>query len=364
MKILTVLGARPQFVKASAFSNAVKQYNLNQSNSFIEEIIVHTGQHFDTLMSEVFFTELDLPKPTYNLGISGISHGAMTGRMLEEIEKILIKTTPDVLLIYGDTNSTLAGALAASKIHIPIAHVEAGLRSFNNRMPEEINRIIADRLSSHLFCPTELAVKNLSAEGIVEGVTLTGDVMLDVTNFCRGKAEENIDLDQWGIKSGNYVLTTIHRAENTDDPIRLKSIFNALQEIAKSIEVVMPIHPRTKQLIIKLGFENLLKDIKVIDPVSYIPMTKLQMHAKAILTDSGGIQKEAFFHMVPCITLRDETEWVETVQLGWNTIVGADSDKIVDTLTNIKKGVQDTGNPYGNGNASNDILQILKTNYL
>ena len=229
MKIVTIVGARPQFIKAAAFSRAINEHNLHSNSTEIEEIIIHTGQHFDTNMSDVFFKELSIPKPKINLEISGLSHAAMTGRMLEEIEKFLLHYRPDVLLIYGDTNSTLAGALAASKIHIPIAHVEAGLRSFNNRMPEEINRIIADRLSSHLFCPTELAVKNISAEGIFEGVTLTGDVMLDVTNFCRGKAEENIDLDQWGIKSGNYVLTTIHRAENTDDPIRLKSIFNALK---------------------------------------------------------------------------------------------------------------------------------------
>lgn len=362
MKIVTIVGARPQFIKAAAFSRAIKLNNLN--NDKIEEIIIHTGQHFDKNMSEVFFNELDIPKPHINLEISGLSHAAMTGRMLEEIEKKLLENKPDVLLIYGDTNSTLAGALAASKIHIPIAHVEAGLRSFNNRMPEEINRIVADRLSRFLFCPTDLAVKNLHAEGIIEGVSLSGDVMLDVTNYCREKAEENINLNQWGIKSGNYVLTTIHRAENTDDPNRLKSIFNALKEIAKSFNVVMPIHPRTKQLIVKLGFENILNEIKVIDPVSYIPMTKLQMHAKAILTDSGGIQKEAFFHKVPCITLRDETEWIETVQLGWNTIVGADYYKIVNAFTNIKNGVQDTGNPYGNGNASNNILQILKANYL
>ena len=362
MKIVTIVGARPQFIKAAAFSRAIKLNNLN--NHKIEEIIIHTGQHFDSNMSEVFFSELDIPKPHINLEISGLSHAAMTGRMLEEIEKILLEIGPDVLLIYGDTNSTLAAALAASKIHIPIAHVEAGLRSFNNRMPEEINRIVADRLSKYLFCPTDLAVKNLNAEGIIEGVYLTGDVMLDVTNYCREKAEENIDLNQWNIKQENYVLTTIHRAENTDDPYRLKSILNALKEISRSIEVVMPIHPRTKQLIVKLGYENLLKQINVIDPVSYIPMTKLQMNAKAILTDSGGVQKEAFFHNVPCITLRDETEWIETVELGWNTIVGADFYKILHAFTNIKNGLQNTGNPYGNGNASNNILQILKANYL
>ncbi len=364
MKIVTIVGARPQFIKAAAFSRAINEHNLHSNSTQIEEIIIHTGQHFDTNMSDVFFKELSIPKPKINLEISGLSHAAMTGRMLEEIEKFLIEIQPNVLLIYGDTNSTLAGALAASKIHIPVAHVEAGLRSFNMKMPEEINRIVADKLSTHLFCPTKSAVQNLLDEGVSNGVFLTGDVMLDVTNYCRALAEETVNLDQWGLSKGEYILTTIHRAENTDNPQRIESIFKALNKIAEKIKVVMPIHPRTAQFIKRLQLQKLLEKIQIIDPLPYIPMTKLQMNASIILTDSGGIQKEAFFHKVPCITLRDETEWVETVELGWNKIVGADSDKIINAFETVQKGRLDSGEPYGNGNAAKNILGILKEKYI
>ena len=362
-KIVTIIGARPQFIKAAALSRAII-YNNSVYSEQIEEIIIHTGQHFDSNMSSVFFEELGIPTPNYNLDISGLSHGSMTGRMLEEIEKILLKVKPNIVLIYGDTNSTLAGALAASKLDIPIAHVESGLRSFNMKMPEEINRIISDRISTYLFCPTELAVSNLKDEGIYKGVYFTGDVMLDVTNHYKQIAIDKIDLGSWGIKDNNYVLATIHRAENTNDPIRLKSIFKALNKIAEKINIVLPIHPRTSKRIKELNIDNLSNKIKIINPVSFLEMIKLQMSSNLIMTDSGGIQKEAFFHKKPCITLRDETEWKETVDLGWNKIVGADFDKILKAFNSFKHGKDIKDEPYGNGNASNKILEILKNTQL
>jgi UDP-GlcNAc3NAcA epimerase len=362
MRIVTILGARPQFIKASAFSRAARGHNAQHPQDPVEEIIVHTGQHFDANMSDIFFEELDIPKPHVNLEISGLSHGAMTGRMLEGIESVLVSEKPDVVLIYGDTNSTLAGALAASKLHIPIAHVEAGLRSFNMRMPEEINRILSDRISGFLFCPTTLAVQNLSNEAITNGVYLCGDTMLDVTNFFREKAASTVDLAQWGVEAGNYNLATIHREENTNAPERLVSILTALKEISAQCRVVLPLHPRTSQLIDKLGLHHLTEGIKIITPVSYLEMTKLQMNARSIITDSGGVQKEAFFHRVPCITLRDETEWTETVDLGWNTIVGADGDKIREAYSRCSPG-SEAGEPYGDGFAAHKILQTLKEKF-
>jgi UDP-GlcNAc3NAcA epimerase len=269
-----------------------------------------------------------------------------------------------VLLVYGDTNSTLAGALAASKLHIPIAHIEAGLRSFNMRMPEEVNRIVTDRISSLLFCPTKTAIVNLQNEGVHSGVYLSGDVMLDVTNHYRERADKLIRLDIWGVTENQYNLATIHRAENTDDTSRLISILSALKEISEETPVILPLHPRTLNLTDKLGIRELLKGIKVIDPVSYLPMTKLQMNAKTIITDSGGIQKEAFFHSVPCITLRDETEWTETVELGWNIITGADRKKILEAYKKASVGKKEKGQPYGDGYAADKILQILKQQFL
>ncbi len=363
MRIVTILGARPQFIKASAFSRALREHNSLHTQEPIEEIIVHTGQHFDANMSEIFFQELDIPKPHVNLAISGLSHGAMTGRMLEGIESVLIKEKPDVLMIYGDTNSTLAGAIAASKLHIPIAHVEAGLRSFNIRMPEEINRILSDRISNFLFCPTAIAVQNLANESIFKGVHLCGDIMLDVTNFFKEKADTTVDLLKWGLKSGKYNLATIHREENTNSPERLIAILKTLKEITTQCTVLLPLHPRTSQLIAKLGLQQLTEGIMIIEPVSYLEMTKLQMNAATIITDSGGVQKEAFFHRVPCITLRDETEWIETVELGWNKIVGADSDKIREAYA-IRSQGKEIGEPFGNGFAAHKILQILKEKFV
>ena len=361
MKIVTIVGARPQFIKAAAVSHAIRRHN-QQSDRKIPELIIHTGQKFDKNMSDVFFSELEIPKPDYNLEIANLSHGAMTGRMLEAIEAVLQEQQPDIVLIYGDTNSTLAGALAASKMHIPVAHVEAGLRSFNMKMPEEINRILSDRISTWLFCPTETAVQNLQNEGVTEKVYNVGDVMYDITLHYRQKADQRVDLKQWNVEEGNYTLCTIHRAENTDDTARLESILKALREIAIEMPVLLPVHPRTIQLLRKLSKERWLDGIKILEPLPYLEMLRLEMSAKAILTDSGGIQKEAFFHQVPCITIRDETEWIETVELGWNIIVGANTQSILDGFR-AERGLEKANNkPYGSGKAAELILDLLLQN--
>ena len=355
LKIVTVVGARPQFIKASALSRAIRNDYAGQ----IEEVLVHTGQHYDDNMSKVFFQELDIPHPKYNLEISGGQHGAMTGRMLEAIESVLLQEKPDWLLIYGDTNSTLAAALAAAKLHIPVAHVEAGLRCFNMRMPEEVNRILADRVSSLLFCPTETAVNNLRTEGVSRGVHNVGDVMYDVSLYCldRARQQSNV-LQALGLKNGGFALATCHRAENTDDPKRLDAILFALAEISNQLPVVLPLHPRTRRLIIDYGFVHRLHKFTVTDPLPFLDMVALEHAARVILTDSGGVQKEAFFYSVPCITFRDETEWVETVDLGWNRLTGADTSRIIDAFWNatpalIKPDV------YGTGVASFSILATI-----
>jgi UDP-GlcNAc3NAcA epimerase len=312
MKIVTVVGARPQFIKAAAISRVIRDDYAGK----IEEVLVHTGQHYDENMSKVFFEELDIPQPRYNLEISGGQHGAMTGRMLEAVENVLLQEKPDWVLIYGDTNSTLAGALAAAKLHIPVAHVEAGLRSFNMRMPEEINRILADRVSSLLFCPTETAVNNLKLEGVSQGVHNVGDVMYDVALFYRDRArQQSRVLQTLGVSSGGFALATCHRAENTDDPQRLGEILSALAEVAGQMPLVLPLHPRTRKLVGEYGLSQHLKALIVTEPLPFLDMVALEQAARIILTDSGGVQKEAFFYGVPCITMRDETEWVETVEL-------------------------------------------------
>jgi UDP-GlcNAc3NAcA epimerase len=327
----------------------------------LDEIIVHTGQHYDEAMSQVFFDELDIPRPAYNLGFGGGRHGAMTGRMLEGIEQILLEEEPDCVMVYGDTNSTLAGALAAVKLHIPIAHVEAGLRSFNMRMPEEVNRILADRISTFLFCPTDTAVKNLKAEGISNGVHNVGDVMYDASLFYRDRAKEKSDiLDRLGLEPGNFVLTTCHRAENTDDPNRLREICLGLSDIASTLTVVFPMHPRTRKKIDENGLRRILTQTKIIDPVSFLDMVALEQAAKVILTDSGGVQKEAFFYGVPCVTMRDETEWAETTKLGWNRLSGAGRERIRSAVSNAlaNKAVKNAI-PYGDGQAAKRIASIL-----
>jgi len=370
MKILTILGARPQFIKAATVSRAIAEHNQNYPNKTIQEVIIHTGQHFDANMSDIFFEQMDIPKPHYNLQIAGLSHGAMTGKMLEGIEQLIQSEQPDWLLVYGDTNSTLAGSLAASKLHIHVIHIEAGLRSFNLAMPEEINRILTDRISTILFCPTQTAVDNLKNEGYPfalpqqkkQKIINVGDVMYDATLFYQQRAKESIELSQWDLTEKSYALCTIHRAENTDDPVRLEAIFNALNQINKELPIVLPLHPRTRDLIITQGKESWVSELKLLDPQPYLETQRLEMGAQLILTDSGGMQKEAFFHQVPCITLRDETEWVETVNMGWNQIVGANELDITNAFNhkaiNIKR-ITNEQQPYGNGEAASKIVKKI-----
>lgn len=356
MKIVTVVGARPQFIKAAAVSRVIRNDYVGK----IDEVLVHTGQHYDANMSKVFFEELDIPHPKYNLQIAGGQHGAMTGRMLEAIEKVLLQEKPDWLLIYGDTNSTLAGALAAAKLHIPVAHVEAGLRSFNMRMPEEVNRILADRVSSLLFCPTQTAVENLAAEGVTKDVHNVGDVMYDVALFYRERARLHTTvLDRLGLNCGDFALATCHRAENTDDPIRLEQILTALAELSDEQPVVLPLHPRTRRLVSENGLSSQLSKLLVTEPLPYLDMVALEQAARIVLTDSGGVQKEAFFYGVPCITMRDETEWVETVETGWNRLVGADRIRILAAARDPHR-LSRQAKPYGNGYASQGILETLQ----
>lgn len=358
MKVVTVVGARPQFIKAAAVSRAIGSH----SSQSLQEVLVHTGQHYDENMSGVFFDELGIPPPAYNLEISGGSHGSMTGKMLEAVERVLLAEKPDWLLIYGDTNSTLAGALAAAKLNIPVAHVEAGLRSFNMRMPEEVNRILSDRVSSLLFCPTSAAVSNLSAEGINANVYNVGDVMYDVAVFYRNKAREHSTvLGRLGLDRSGFALATCHRAENTDNLQRMYGILAGLAQVAKRMPVVLPLHPRTRKLVADHGLGDWLDHLMITDPLPFLDMVALEQAASLVLTDSGGVQKEAFFYEVPCITMRDETEWVETVASGWNCLVGADTDRIVRAADDALSGqvVRRADTPYGDGHAAEKIVAHL-----
>lgn len=355
-KILTVIGARPQFIKASVVSKAIQQ------SKSLYEIIIHTGQHFDSNMSDIFFNELNIPKPHYQLNINGGTHGLMTGRMLEEIEKICLSVKPDYVMVYGDTNSTLAGALAASKLHIPVVHIEAGLRSFNMHMPEEINRILTDQVSDILFCPTHTAIKNLQAEGFDKKrvkIFNVGDVMQDSSLHFGKYAKEIEDLSHI-IKTG-FILATLHRAENTDDFERLKNIIDALNYIHQNIlPVVLPIHPRTKKTIKNL---NLDVQVTMIEPVGYLEMLWLLKNCSLVLTDSGGVQKEAFFFRKPCVTMRDQTEWVELIEQGVNVLSGADVEIIIkSTKKMLGKEINDPTDLYGGGEASKSIVNFLEIN--
>jgi UDP-N-acetylglucosamine 2-epimerase len=320
MKVVNVVGARPQFIKLAPILKAVERHNQQYPNRPIQEILVHTGQHYDYEMSQVFFDELGLKVPDYHLGVGSGSHGYQTGEMLKRIEEVLLKEKPDLVMVYGDTNTTLAGGLAASKLHIPVAHVEAGLRSFNKKMPEEINRVLTDHLSDLLFCLTQTAVENLRREGIEKGVYLVGDVMYDAVLLYLDLAERKSEImERLGLKPKSYALATVHRAENTDQPERLRTIFDGLERVAEEgLSVILPLHPRTRKHLNTLGIHP--KEVQVLDPVSYLDMLVLEKNARVILTDSGGVQKEAFFFRVPCVTLREETEWVETVERGWNTL--------------------------------------------
>jgi UDP-GlcNAc3NAcA epimerase len=312
-RIVSIVGARPQFIKAFPFSRAVKAHPA------LEEVMVHTGQHFDANMSDIFFRELGIAPPRHAFDIHGGSHAAMTGRMLGAIEDVLVAEKPDAVVIYGDTNSTLAGALAAAKLHIPVVHIEAGLRSFNRRMPEEINRVVADHVSDLLLCPTHLAVANLAAEGIVRGVHNTGDLMFDATLLATALAQKHARIvETLGLPLKHYAVATVHRAENTDDPIQLANVIAYLKAEAAKQPVVLPLHPRTQLALAATGLDT--GGLTVIDPVGYLDMSQLLHHASLVITDSGGLQKEAYFHRVPCVTLRDETEWVETIAHGWNRL--------------------------------------------
>jgi UDP-GlcNAc3NAcA epimerase len=348
MKILTVIGARPQFIKAAAVSNKLRENH--------QEILIHTGQHYDNNMSDIFFEELEIPKPNYNLNIGSGNHGYQTGKMLEELEKIYLSESPDIVLVYGDTNSTLAAALAASKLLIPIAHIEAGLRSFNMNMPEEQNRVLTDHISKYLFAPTETAIKNLKNENIINNVYNTGDVMFDAIKLFKEKALKTSSvLKDNNIIPNEYILSTIHRAENTNSINKLKNIIDALNEYNKSI--VLPLHPRTLKFIKDYGLK-INTNIKIINPVGYLDMINLENNAKKIVTDSGGVQKEAYFLQKPCITMRDETEWLETVENGWNIIVGSNKDKILDAIINFNPNGEQKM-VFGLGNAADIISEKL-----
>lgn len=356
MKIVTIVGARPQFIKAAVVSRAAR------ANREIREVIVHTGQHYDNNMSDIFFEELEIPRPDYHLGVSGGPHGAMTGRMIERIEEVLLREKPDWTLVYGDTNSTLAGALASVKLHIPVAHVEAGLRSFNRRMPEEINRITTDHVSDLLFAPTQTAVDNLRNEGVAEGrIILTGDVMLDAMLFYRDNAREHSTIrDQ--LPACDFALCTVHRAENTDDPLCLANIVDALEQIANSlIPVVLPLHPRTLACMRAQGLS--FKNVTIVEPVGYFDMLVMLNHCRLVLTDSGGLQKEAYFFSKPCITLRDETEWGELVEAGANRLAGAQTEKILSFVREGLEGLRNCAENwpalYGDGRASERISYAL-----
>lgn len=356
-KIVTVLGARPQFIKASVVSHAI------QANSQVQEVLVHTGQHFDANMSDVFFRELGMHPPDYFLDIHGGTHGLMTGRMLEQVEKVLLEEEPDAVLVYGDTNSTLAGALAAAKLNIPVAHVEAGLRSFNIKMPEEINRILTDRVAHWLFTPTAAATAHLRREGIAPDlIEEVGDVMFDVAlHYGNRVGASGGILAKIGLEPSAYVLATVHRAENTNSPERLKAIFDGLGMVAQKIPIIWPLHPRTSEALRHMGrLDDLPPHIHLIDPVGYLDMIQLEKHACVIATDSGGVQKEAFFHRVPCVTLRDETEWVELVEAGWNRLVppigkGPICNAVLDAVHSLGQPVQ----PYGAGNSAQRIVASL-----
>lgn len=358
-KILTVVGARPQFVKAAVLSRLIRSEVWSEK---ITEVLLHTGQHYDSNMSEVFFDEMQIPVPDIRLKIGGTSHGSMTGHMLIEIEKVLVREKPDLVVVYGDTNSTIAGALAASKLLIPVVHIEAGLRSFNKNMPEEQNRILTDHLSSILFCPSQVAVSNLEKEGLIGGVHMVGDIMYDATLYYKDKIRQ----DGLNVKSrfsnnlmhnlsNVFFLATIHRAENTDSEERLSDIVKAFGLIDK--QIVLPLHPRTKKRMEEMNL-TFPRNVNIIDPIGYLEMVWLEMNSVAIITDSGGVQKEAYFLEKPCITLRDETEWIETVSSGWNRLVGADLNKILEACQNLETPSTQI-ELYGDGRAGLRILKHL-----
>ena len=349
MKLVSVVGARPQFIKAGPLTLALRKRH--------HEILVHTGQHYDYGMSDVFFEDLGIPVPDYHLGIGSGRHGAQTGAMLKSIEDVLEKEQPDAVIVYGDTNSTLAGALAAAKLDIPVAHVEAGLRSFNRAMPEEINRILTDHLSTWLFVPSALSREQLQREGIESGVYIVGDIMYDALLVHRERAEARSRiLDHLGLPHHSYYMATIHRAENTDHPDSLRSIFKALQILKKP--VILPLHPRTNKKLKEHGIQ-VESNVRCVDPLGYLDMIHLQEHAACVLTDSGGVQKEAYYLRIPCVTLRTETEWVETVSAGWNLVCGIDASEIENAVQKMENCQAPHPNLYGDGRTAYHIVDIL-----
>ena len=357
--LLGVVGARPQFIKAAAVSRVIRAMQE------VEEILVHTGQHYDQNMSAVFFEELEIPQPHFNLAIGSATHGAQTGRMLEAIESVLMQTRPDWILLYGDTNSTLAAALASTKLHIRTAHIEAGLRSYNRQMPEEINRVLTDHVSDLLFAPTETAVQNLLREGISPAkIHLVGDVMYDVALHYGVKAENtSLILDKLHLKDKNYVLATIHRAENTDNPIRIKAILEGLRLVGNEIRVILPLHPRTHATLERDGLLDAVSPgFQIIQPVGYLDMVMLEKHASLIATDSGGVQKEAYFYQVPCVTLRYETEWLELVTSGWNRLLPPTDPATI--LAAVKDSIGRKGDQaelFGDGGAARKIVGLVQS---
>ena len=354
MRIVSVIGARPQFIKAAPVCRALRAAH--------EEILVHSGQHFDHGMSQVFFDELGIPAPDYNLGVAGGGHGAMTGQMLGLLEELFAELEPDLVLVYGDTNTTLAGGLAAAKLHIPVAHVEAGLRSFNRAMPEEINRVLTDHLSEWLFCPTDTAVANLAAEGITAGVHQVGDVMLDTARAFAERVDAAEVTARFGLETGAYYLATVHRAATADDPVALAGVTRALAGL--DLPVLWPVHPRTRKALEASGLAAEFADsaaLRLVEPVSYLESNGLLRGAAALLTDSGGMQKEAYFFGVPCVTLREETEWVETVEAGGNRLVGVDPKRILDAVAEVRATALPAERPafYGDGHAAEQIARVL-----
>ena len=365
MKLVTIVGARPQFIKAAAVSRAIELHNKKSGGPGINEILVHTGQHYDYSMSQIFFEQLHIRTPDYHLGVGSGTHGKMTGIMLGKIEEVLLKEEPECVMVYGDTNSTLAGALAGTKLHIPVAHVEAGLRSFNRQMPEEINRVLTDHVSDLLLCPTDGAVINLKREGITKGVSLVGDVMFDSFLFCRDLARRSSRiLSEVKLKVKSYCLATVHREENTTDPKKLSGILDAFKRLAsEKCPFVIPLHPRTARALEETGIGRSVDSaIRFLDPLSYLDMIVLESNAKVILTDSGGVQKEAYFGRVPCVTLRNETEWVELVEHGFNVLGGHEPERIRKAFEEIvDKGIPSSQDLYGGGKASEKTVSLLSS---
>jgi len=355
MKVISVVGARPQFIKAAPVCRALRRSH--------EEILVHSGQHFDYQMSDVFFEELGIPKPDFNLAVGGSSHGKMTGEMLGLLEELMVEQSPDVVLVYGDTNTTLAGGLAAAKLNIPVAHVEAGLRSFNRSMPEEVNRVLVDHLADTLLCPTRTAVENLAAEGITDGVALVGDVMLDTARFFAEHVDPADALQRFGVEPGEFYLATVHRAATSDSSEHLSAVVRAFASLDRP--VLWAVHPRTSKNLEAFGLHDVVERssrVRAVPPISYIDTISLLRSARALLTDSGGMQKEAYFFGVPCVTLREQTEWVETVELGWNRLVGTDEEAIRSAVENIAIPAERPA-VYGDGHAAEAVISALEDRY-